>query len=133
MTVKKEQKPAKLCFLNDAQIEVIKVTVDGCLNLQGKRCDYLIKIDNPTIEIYVELKGCRVKDGIEQIENTIKQIPRSQQKTVRYCYIIHTRCPQSTDIQNMMKRFKKEYNAHLLIKKSGFTAPLQNLLSANKK
>ncbi|MGK7944357.1 MAG: hypothetical protein AB4058_07800 [Microcystaceae cyanobacterium] len=122
---------SKFYLQNDSQIEVIKVKVDGCLKIQGKRCDYLIKIDQPIIEIYIELKGSRVQDALGQIENTIKQISHDPYRTVKLCYIIHTRCPQSTDLQKIIKqctlRFRKEYNARLLIKKSGFKEKLTNL------
>ncbi|MBE9249453.1 MULTISPECIES: hypothetical protein [Aphanizomenonaceae] len=116
-----EKKSSKIVFINENSIELTKVQVDGCLDIQGVKCDWLLIINEPYIEIYIELKGSDVEHAFDQIENTIKIVSKNYKTVLKYCYIITTRCPiTSTQIQVKAKLFKKNYNAVLKIKKTGF-------------
>ena len=117
-------------FINRDRQQVQKVDVD-CLKLNGKSCDYLLLVENYTIEIYIELKGCRVADAFEQLRNTINIISQDPKKMLKYCYIVHTRCPPGTDIQGEKVKFKKEYNAVLLTRKPNCEENLKQLLINN--
>ena len=115
-----EKKSSKIIFTNENSIEVTKVQVDGCLDIQGVKCDWLLIINEPYIEIYIELKGSDVEHAFDQIENTIKIVSKNYKTVLKYCYIITTRCPiTSTQIQVKAKSFKKNYNAVLKVKKTG--------------
>ena len=115
-----EKKSSKIIFTNENSIEVTKVQVDGCLDIQGIKCDWLLIINEPYIEIYIELKGSDVEHAFDQIENTIKIVSKNYKTVLKYCYIITTRCPiTSTQIQVKAKSFKKNYNAVLKVKKTG--------------
>lgn len=122
---------SKFCLINEDQIKVIKVTVDGCLNIQGNKCDFLLKIEQPLIEIYVELKGSDVEKALEQLLNTIRQISSNKVKILKYCYIIQTRCPQGTEVQKAIKQYTiqfKKYNATLKTKTLQLTVNLKDIL-----
>ena len=115
-----EKKSSKIIFTNENSTEVTKVQVDGCLDIQGIKCDWLLIINEPYIEIYIELKGSDVEHAFNQIENTIKIVSKNYKTVLKYCYIITTRCPiTSTQIQVKAKSFKKNYNAVLKVKKTG--------------
>ena len=115
-----EKKSSKIVFINENSIELTKVQVDGCLDIQGVKCDWLLIINEPYIEIYIELKGSDVEHAFDQIENTIKIVSKNYKTVLKYCYIITTRCPiTSTQIQVKAKSFKKNYNAVLKVKKTG--------------
>ena len=115
-----EKKSSKIIFTNENSTEVTKVQVDGCLDIQGIKCDWLLIINEPYIEIYIELKGSDVEHAFDQIENTIKIVSKNYKTVLKYCYIITTRCPiTSTQIQVKAKSFKKNYNAVLKVKKTG--------------
>ena len=115
-----EKKSSKIIFTNENSTEVTKVQVDGCLDIQGIKCDWLLIINEPYIEIYIELKGSDVEHAFDQIENTIKIVSKNYKTVLKYCYIITTRCPiTSTQIQVRAKSFKKNYNAVLKVKKTG--------------
>ncbi|MBD2390479.1 MAG: hypothetical protein LW814_09880 [Anabaena sp. CoA2_C59] len=115
-----EKKSSKIIFGNENLIEVTKVQVDGCLDIQGVKCDWLLIIYEPYIEIYIELKGSDVEHAFIQIENTIKVVSQDYKNVPKYCYIITTRCPlDSTQIQVKKKSFKSKYNAVLKVKKTG--------------
>ncbi len=123
---------SKMYLDNPSKEPLQKIKVDGCLNITGKKCDYLIKIDNPSIEIYIELKGKKVDIAIKQLENTIKQIYKDQSKVKirKICYIIHTRCPlKAQKMEQYIKKFKISYNATLKFKSSGHKEKLENLKS----
>ncbi len=133
---------SKFYLENKSKLSINKIKVDGCLKIEGKQCDYLIVINEtkkPFTEIYIELKGCRVKDALKQLENTIKQLKNSikqhfsiQSKIIRFCYIIYIRCPiNSTEIQNHQKKFKKQYQATLKFKRSNSTENLDSLIMKN--
>jgi hypothetical protein len=122
--------PSTIYFINPHRQQVQKVDVD-CLKLNGKSCDYLLLVENYTIEIYIELKGCRVADAFEQLRNTINIISQDSKKMLKYCYIVHTRCPPGTDIQREKVKFKKEYNAVLLTRRLNCEENLKQLLINN--
>ncbi len=131
-----QEKKSKITLSNKDLIEVTKVQVDNCLDIQGVKCDWLVIIDNPKgysdtcIEIYIELKGSDVKHAFKQIENTIINISRDIQKAAKYCYVITTRCPLiSPEIQNKKKYFKNKYNAVLKVKKTGFSENINSLIA----
>lgn len=66
---------SRLVFENAVRVEVRKVRVDGCLVTGNKRrCDFLIIEPNERRFHYVELKGAKVLDGLEQIRATIEYV-----------------------------------------------------------
>ncbi|MBD2277742.1 MAG: hypothetical protein HEQ13_18430 [Dolichospermum sp. DEX189] len=115
-----EKKSSKIIFANENLIEVTKVQVDDCLDIQGVKCDWVLIINEPYIEIYIELKGSEVEHAFDQIKNTIKIVSKNYKTVLKYCYIITTRCPiNSAQIQVKAKSFKSKYNAVLKVKKTG--------------
>jgi hypothetical protein len=125
-----EKKSSKIIFTNEKLIEVTKVQVDGCLDIQGVKCDWLLIINETYIEIYIELKGSDVEHAFAQIENTIKVISQGYKNVPKYCYVITTRCPiTSTQIQVKTKSFKSKYNAVLRIKKTGCNENINALIT----
>ncbi|MBD2353758.1 hypothetical protein H6G41_03810 [Tolypothrix sp. FACHB-123] len=84
----KEKKSSEITFYNENLIEVTKVQVDGCLNIQGVKCDWLLIINDCDIQIYIELKGGDVEHAFKQLENTIKIVSKDLKKARKYCYVI---------------------------------------------
>jgi len=125
-----EKKSSKIIFSNENLIEVTKIQVDGCLDIQGVKCDWLLIVDEPYLEIYIELKGSDVEHAFTQIENTIKLVSQNYKNVRKYCYIITTRCPSnSPQIQNRKKSFKSKYNAVLITKKTGGNENINTLIT----
>jgi len=110
-----EEKASKITFVNASHQEVIKILVDGCAITEGARCDYLV-LNGQGKEHFVELKGSDVSHAVEQLEasiNILSANPRSE----KLCFIVSSRCPLlTTKIQDLKARFKKKYNATLIIK-----------------
>ena len=120
---------SKLILNNEKLREITKVQVDGCLPIDGVKCDWLIIVVEPPVEIYVELKGSDVKHAFEQLENTIKHISKDKTKKIKFCYVITTRVPLSSpEIQQKAKYFKKNYNATLRVRKTICTESLDSLI-----
>lgn len=125
-----EKKSSKIIFNNEKLIEVTKIQVDGCLDIQGVKCDWLLIINEPYLEIYIELKGSDVEHAFTQIENTIKLVSQDYKNARKYCYIITTRCLiTSAQIQIKAKSFKSKYNAVLKIKKTGYNENINTLIT----
>lgn len=111
-----EENSRKITFTNDTCQEVRRIRIDGCVITDGIRCDYLL-IDSIEIEYYVELKGSDVKHAVEQLKRTIELVSKEQWRQQKFCFIISSRCPLLTPkIQELKVRFKKKYNAELIIK-----------------
>lgn len=124
------KKSSKIIFTNENLIEVTKIQVDDCLDIQGVKCDWLLIINEPYIEIYIELKGSDVEHAFAQIENTIKIVSKNYKIVLKYCYIITTICPiNSAQIQVKAKSFKSKYNAVLRIKKTGWNENINALIT----
>ncbi|MBH3339064.1 hypothetical protein I5L51_08075 [Pseudomonas mendocina] len=80
-------------------------TVDGCLVLEGARCDYLLVDDETRSEIYIELKGCDLKRAVHQLCASVVELTKSKAMKKKG-YVICTRSPlSSTEIQIMQKKF----------------------------
>lgn len=137
-TLKLEEKGKKFCLENlDPKIIIQKVKIDGCLINEGKRCDWLLLIKDRNLEIYIELKGRRVDEAFQQLEETLKnqelkdildQQWKKQDRKKR-CYVIHSRCPSaSTDVQDQQSLFKKKYKVTLKVEKSSYKEKLSKVL-----
>src|ERR1043166_2441859 len=70
-----EENGKKYILKNGSNFKIKKVRVDKCLPQKEKehRCDYLMSIDNQNNDrvFFIELKGCRFLDAVEQIFDTI--------------------------------------------------------------
>lgn len=111
-----EERRSKITFRNQGRKSILKVDVP-CLELGGRSCDgLLIELENNNIEHFVELKGNKVFEGIEQIQNTIVLISSNPKSQLKYSYIISTRSPRiDSRIQKIKLNFKKDYNSSLTI------------------
>ncbi|MEM9272431.1 MAG: hypothetical protein AAGA80_05635 [Cyanobacteria bacterium P01_F01_bin.143] len=115
----KENK-SQFILINDCQKDIYKTQVDGCLNIKERKCDYLLTVEDNElyIEIYVELKGNKVDYAIKQLEATIKNLAQNNY-IKKYCYVVSTKgtgTPGMKKIEDIKRRFDKQYNATLKIK-----------------
>lgn len=107
---------SKMVFRNPHRKNLRQIQVDGCLNIKGAKCDFLV-ISESSVEHFVELKGSDVKYAATQIEETIQIASASPKNSPKHSFIVSTRCPLLTpEIQNMKSRFKKNFNSSLTIK-----------------
>ena len=53
------RKTTRLYLLNPAERQVEQIEVDGCAITEGKRCDWLVRLNDASSkeEIYAELRG----------------------------------------------------------------------------
>lgn len=111
-----EESRSKMIFSNSARKGLRKVKVDGCLQIKGIKCDYLV-ISETAVEHFVELKGADVRHATAQLEATIQITSSNPKNGKKHCFIVSTRCPLLTpEIQNLKARFKKLFNSSLTIK-----------------
>lgn len=116
-----EENKSKLTLLNKDQVDSTRILVDGCeINDKSIRCDFL-HIAKET-EMYIELKGQDLEHAIKQISNTIRILSSNPSKSIKRSYVICTRSPlSSTQIQNLKRTFKRDFNSSLEIKSSPHT------------
>jgi hypothetical protein len=116
-----QENQSKIIIENYQRLKILVRKVDGCAIKQGKRCDYMV-IPNDQLELYIELKGNKIYDAIEQLEITIKTLSENYRQKRKECFIISSRTPSmDTIIQNAKQRFKKRYNSNLTIKNKELT------------
>ena len=64
----------KVCYIvNSHLLKLLKIDVDGCLNLEGPRCDYLIIKPSENHGLYIEIKGRDIAHAFKQLKNSIKE------------------------------------------------------------
>ncbi|MBR5594653.1 MAG: hypothetical protein IKW46_11365 [Bacteroidaceae bacterium] len=116
--IKFEEKKSVVKFNNPKRLTYKMVAVDGCALTEGVKCDNLLCSADEQEERYVELKGQNIKHAIEQLATTIVKLGEFSFR--RYAYVSCTKvAPQiRTDIQAALLRFKKDFNATLLVKTS---------------
>ena len=118
------EKRSAIVFLNPRRARIRKIVIDGCVIKDGPRCDHLL-IDAVPVEHFVELKGSNVRHALDQLEATIKQVSTDAETAAKRAYVISTRCPlASPAVQAHQRRFKRTYNAALIIRASGFEVDL---------
>ena len=119
--IKLEEEKSKIIFKNPKRYLVKKIKVDGCLDIEGKRCDYLIRLErrNYLEEHFIELKGHDIYYAKEQLVNSIKRL--GENSNFRQSYIIAARVPlASPQIQNWKLEFRGKYKSKLIVKESPF-------------
>jgi hypothetical protein len=117
------EKGRKFIGLNRSEKEILQVKVDHCLEIVGKRCDWLLIDIVDHFAHFIELKGCEVKQALLQLENSIMKISSPQNGYIekefnrKNAYIILSRTQiSSVRIQNAKINFKKRYKTTLIIK-----------------
>jgi hypothetical protein len=63
---------SKYTLINKRRRKIRIITVDGCVKIEGKKCDFAIVLD--TELRLVELKGGDVTEGLKQLSETLKRI-----------------------------------------------------------
>ena len=116
--IKFEEKKSVIKFNNPQRLTYKMVAVDGCALKEGVKCDKLLCSADEQEERYVELKGQDIKHAIEQLAATILKL--GEFNSHRYAYVSCTKVAPRirTDIQTAQLRFKKDFNATLLVKTS---------------
>lgn len=107
----------KFCLVNQNELEIIKVVVDGCLITgSGKRCDYLF--DFPTLNLiyYVELKGRDIESAVKQLKATLSFCRVMHDGKSKECHIVSSRVPLGPKVQILKLEFLKTTGCGLRIK-----------------
>ncbi|SEK89834.1 hypothetical protein SAMN04487787_104332 [Kosakonia sacchari] len=107
----------QLTVNNEEALETTHKLIDGCVIVNGERCDHYLKILNgdKISHLFVELKGSDVEKAARQITTTIKSgctpIDKNEQK---YAAIVSTRNPlSSTETAKIKKKMLKEEKVFL--------------------
>lgn len=100
----------KFTLRNPSEKTITKVKVDGCLKLEGKRCDYLFEIDQPTSKvIYLELKGGDTEEALKQLVSTLGHFNQQHQSCEKVlCIVAASNSPQfGTALQHKKAELRK--------------------------
>lgn len=115
-----EENGRKFIIENKTAKIVLKVEVDGCLKIEGEKCDYLFEIINQeNIEqvIYLELKGKNIEKACSQLAATIQIFKDKHKDLKKNCYIVASRVPKiDATLQNLKIEFLKKYKSTLTVK-----------------
>jgi len=106
----------ELRFKNESGKRLVKIQIDDCVPLNGKRCDFMVREECGLIN-YVELKGRNVEDGVEQLKNTISQLRgvHPANSKVR-AFLICNESPSVTQMQRFKPAFVRNTKADLIIR-----------------
>ena len=121
------KKTASFYLLNPTEREVERIEVDGCAITEGKRCDWLVLLDDAISkeEIYVELKGSAVYHAVEQLRATIEKLSDNRAKISKRCFIVFHRNPMiGTDVQKYKAQFRQTFKSGLELVKDKSERPL---------
>lgn len=110
-------------FQNITQKTVSLYRVDGCLIEEGRKCDFMMLVDEMAICHLIELKGSNIETAVEQIEATMTHFSKQLKEfQVIKAWIIASRVRtpalRSMKIQKLKKRLK-QHKGDLYIKTSG--------------
>ncbi|WP_135187547.1 hypothetical protein [Pseudomonas amygdali] len=105
----------------------MRTKVDGCLVIEGKRCDWMIVDKETNIEVFIELKGSDVLEGVKQLSISANALSKRVGK--KYGYLICTRSPISSPaIQKLQKEILKTHSLHLRVKRTIHTESIEALI-----
>lgn len=106
----------------DPQRETIVFQVDNCIIVGGNKCDRLVLAKHPTdanawIGHFVELKGCRIHDALEQLEQSVQHTTFSHRTLKKkYARIVGRSFPANAanpEFERARIRFRNLYRCEL--------------------
>lgn len=113
--IKIEEMKRKAIFLNPNKVDYIKGKIDGCLVDDGIRADYFISGEGKSV--LVELKGCNIAHGCEQLFSAAEHKKVRPYLTGKLGFLmICSRFPShDTSVQLAMSKAKRKYGAKFLV------------------
>lgn len=122
-----EEKRSVLNIKNASRRELLRMKVDGCLIVEGRKCDWLLVDKKTNTEVYIELKGVDVGEGVKQLTSSVEALTKNPKK--KYGYVVCTRCPISSPaIQKLQKALLKSHSLTLRVKKTVHTEDIESLI-----
>lgn len=111
---------------NPNKCDCKKVKVDGCLPINGPRCDWAALSDETSA--LIELKGSDFDHAVKQIKNTLRWFLQSTTIKINISYVVmQNRCPAITGKQQTLKdKFFKETGIKVKTVRSGKCMNLQD-------
>lgn len=98
-----------------------------------KKCDYIITKDTKDIQIFIELKGSKIKSAFEQILESLNH--HKIENAQIYAAIVSSRCPKmDTSTQILLKKFNAIFRAVFIknkILKTKYNAKNNSIEKAN--
>ena len=128
LQAEEDKKKFKIQVKPDSTDIFCRIHVDGCLiqDKTRKKCDYWFRQCGEEISnnYFVEFKGSDIKDGFNQIVETIAQAREKgvvlQKKTI-HGVIVSNKVPISTtDLQKIKERFVKDHGMSFSVKSIEF-------------
>jgi hypothetical protein len=142
IVLKAPKRPSEMRFNNVNKKEITKINLDFCKERKekhcdyktneicptkkGKFCDYLI-IDEKGTEYFIELKGKKVLDACEQIEETIKKLSKNYpNEKPFFAFIIPVSVSPKINptIQNWRSKMRTKYKCTLIVQNKSFEQEL---------
>ena len=125
-TVSVKERRAKYTLNTSGKQKSVVFAIDGDIIKEGKKCDKLIlvkKEEKNWSEIFIELKGCRVSDAIDQLKASLENVlfKHSSNKDIR-ARIVGRSFPSNrsnTDFEKAKIEFRQKFNCDLRGIKSG--------------
>lgn len=128
----KNPKSKSIFIINNAeQRQIERHEVDGCLikGSESKKCDWLAVDVKTKIEVYIELKGEAVADGVKQLCASVEQLSK-EKKAKKLGYIICSRSPlTSAEIQKKAKQVLQSHQLILRVKPSNTETCIKKLMA----
>ena len=119
ITFKDRGNSQQLTIHNPNSYSVIKTRVDGCMIVNGPRCDFMMEIVdsryNGVREYYIELKGTDLTKALDQILGT-ETVLAKQREGLKKGLIICNRSPESSTENQKLKFKARKKNIELTIK-----------------
>lgn len=123
------EKKSTFQVINAERRKLEKHQVDGCLIVDGIKCDWLLVDSETGKEIYIELKGSDIKHAVDQICSTVNALTRDL-KGVKLGYVICTKCPlDSTSVQRIKKAVLLSHRIRLRIQKTIHREDISKILA----
>jgi hypothetical protein len=118
-----KERKSKFIIRNKSKRKILKVQVDKCLEIQGKRCDWLLIDTSENNAYFIELKGCELDRAILQLRDSIIIISKpkngfiKQEFSRKHAYAVLSRSPKdSGKIKDIQKTFMKKIKTELIVK-----------------
>lgn len=121
------RRTSTLYLLNPLPRQVERVEVDDCAITEGRRCDWLVRLDDAVSreEIYVELKGSDILHAVDQLEATIHKLSMDCKQFPKRCLVACSRSPLTgTDVQKYKVWFRNKFSAAFQVVRDGAEVPL---------
>lgn len=116
MLAKTPKASSTLMLHNPQRLAVTTLEPEQFFPPGEQNCDYVFRVPDKPLDLYVELKGSNLPHALDQLTNTLRLLPPST--IPKECVVVVRRSPPNGDTQTQQRKlaFERRHKCKLITK-----------------